>query len=46
MGASLAPEHVAVTVKQIREMGMQVCFCCRLPSVNLDGGAGHVCAFF
>ncbi len=25
MGQSLAPEHVAVTVKQIREMGMAVC---------------------
>lgn len=25
MGTSLAPEHVATTVKQIREMGMQVC---------------------
>ena len=25
MGESLAPEHVAITIKQIREMGMQVC---------------------
>jgi phosphoserine phosphatase SerB len=29
MGATLAPEHVAVTVKQIREMGMAVC--CFMP---------------